>query len=264
MKQTAIDYLKRYTGKLNVYLTQRGNKSILLALKIAKRQGIRKVLIQDQGGWITYLQYPERLGLKLIKLKTNYGIIEPNELSKNLDSQSVLLVNSLTGYFAEQPMALLYSICKQKNAMLINDATGTIGTEHAKIGDIIIGSFGDGKPVNLDYGGFIAFDKTEYKQTEIDEMFDSSKLPTLNLKLKNLPERLRELEKITDKIKSDLTDFNIIHRNLRGINVVVAVKDNVEMQRVINYCDENNLEYTECPRYIRVNAQAISIEVKRL
>ena len=35
-------------------------------------------------------------------------------------------------------------------------------------------------------------------------------------------------------------------------------------QRIIDYCNENNLEFTECPRYIRINEPAISIEVKRL
>ena len=149
MKSRSLELLKGLTRKRKVYLTQRGNKSILLSLKIAKSLGFNKVLIQDQGGWITYLQYPQRLKMEMVKLKTDYGIIEPNTLSKYLDSESVLLVNSLSGYFAEQPIGLLNAMCKQKNALIINDASGTIGTELAKFGDIIIGSFRDGKPVNL-------------------------------------------------------------------------------------------------------------------
>ena len=39
MKAKAIELLRRYTGKREIYLTSRGNKSILLALKIAKSMG---------------------------------------------------------------------------------------------------------------------------------------------------------------------------------------------------------------------------------
>ncbi len=35
-------------------------------------------------------------------------------------------------------------------------------------------------------------------------------------------------------------------------------------ESIINYCKKNGLEWTECPRYIRLNSKAISIEVKRL
>ena len=264
MKSTAIEQLKRLTGKRYVYLTQRGNKSILLALKAVKSLGAKKVIIGDQGGWITYLQYPDRLHLNLIKIKTELGIIEPNELSGNLDEKSVLLVNSLSGYFAEQPMGLISAICKQKNALLINDATGTIGTELAKFGDIIIGSFGDSKPINLSYGGFIAYDdNTLTEKIGLDEVFDTDKLPLLVKKLQNLPERLRELEKHSLQIKKDLADLKIIHPDKKGINVVIAFKDKFEMERIINYCHKFDYEYTECPRFIRVNIDAISIEVKR-
>ena len=37
-----------------------------------------------------------------------------------------------------------------------------------------------------------------------------------------------------------------------------------EKDKIIKYCKENNYEYTLCPRYIRVNENAVSIEVKRL
>ncbi|MCK5282541.1 MAG: hypothetical protein KAK00_03980 [Nanoarchaeota archaeon] len=266
MKAKIIGLLKRYTGKKHIFLTQRGNKSIFLSLKIAKALSMKKVLVQDQGGWITYLQYPERLNMEIIKLKTDFGIIEPNELSKNLNFESVLLVNSLSGYFAEQPIGLIYAICRQKNALLINDASGSIGTENAKFGDIIIGSFGEGKPIDLEYGGFIAVDDLSMiKKIDFDEAaFDAQKMETLKIKLENLPQKLRYFEKIHNQIKKGLASMDILHPDSRGINVVIAFKDKFERERIINYCNEHNYEYTECPRYIRVNAPAISIEVKRL
>ncbi len=265
MENNAIQYLKRYTLKKNIYLTQRGNVSIQTALKIAKALGKRKVIVQDQGGWITYLQFPERLGMSLEKLKTDDGIIEPNELGRHLDDQSVLLINSLSGYFAEQPMGLLYAMTKQKGALLINDASGSIGSEIAKIGDIVIGSFGEDKPVNLHYGGFLAFDELSFDRSMLDNLvFDKHKMGSLDKQLGMLQEKLRFFEQQHEKIKKDLSMFEIIHSDKKGINVVVGFSDDVQRERIIKYCERNSFPYTECPRYIRVNRNAISIEVKRL
>ena len=75
MKERVIEFLKRYSGKGNVYLTQRGNKSILYSFKIAKSLGKTKLILQDQGGWITYSQYGEKFKFNIIKLKTNFGLI---------------------------------------------------------------------------------------------------------------------------------------------------------------------------------------------
>jgi hypothetical protein len=97
-----------------------------------------------------------------------------------------------------------------------------------------------------------------------DDMFDSHKANKLAIKLENLNERLKMFEKHSNKIKKDLSELEIIHPGHRGINVIVKFKDKFERERVINYCGENNYEWTECPRYIRVNVPAISIEVKRL
>jgi len=57
---------------------------------------------------------------------------------------------------------------------------------------------------------------------------------------------------------------NIIHKDSKGINVIIRFSSDTEKERLINYCDKNNLEHTLCPRYIRVNVDALSIEVKRL
>ena len=66
------------------------------------------------------------------------------------------------------------------------------------------------------------------------------------------------------KILEDLQSFEIIHKKNQGINVIIKFDDDEVKQRIIDYCKENNLEFTECPRYIRIKEPAISIEVKRL
>ena len=66
------------------------------------------------------------------------------------------------------------------------------------------------------------------------------------------------------KIVNDLKDFTIIHKNDLGFVVVVKFATDEEKEKIINYCNKESLPWTECPRYIRLNKKAISIEVKRL
>ena len=60
--------------------------------------------------------------------------------------------------------------------MLINDVAGRIGTKEAKVGDILLGSFGRWKPLNVESGGFLATDNKEYyeflKEFEVDIDFE--------------------------------------------------------------------------------------------
>ena len=195
-------------------------------------------------------------------LYSDYGYIIFNELRKYADADSVLLINSLTGYFAEQDMDTIYSICAAKKCLVINDISGSIGTEIAKVGDILVCSFGLDKPLNYGEGGLIAVSNKEwFNLTQILE--DDFGAP-FRKKLLDLEKRITYLKDINKKIKKELNDFDIIHKEKKGINVVVKIKNELQKQQLIKYCDDNKYEYTECPRYIRVNCDAISIEVKRL
>ena len=250
--------LQELTGKQKIKLVESGDHAILYVLKFMKKLGKEKVLIQDQGGWLTYRDYPKKAGLEKVELKTDYGVLDFEDLREKADEKSVLLVNSLNGYFSEQPMEVISEICAEKKCLLINDASGSIGTELAKVGDVIIGSFGRDKPVNLHYGGFIAYDEGEFEGE-----FDSSKLEMLNEELNKLFAKLLAWETKNIKIKQDLKEFDVIHRNSKGINVVVKFSNEDEKEKILKYCKENELPYTLCPRYIRVNCDAVSIEVKR-
>lgn len=256
---TAIEMLQALTNKKNITLTESGDhaiKTIICALKKTKKQ----ILIQDQGGWLTYKDYAKKEKLEIIELKTNYGIINTTDLQTKTNNNNFLLINSLAGYFAEQPMQEIAKICKQTNCLLVNDVSGSIGTENAKIGDIIIGSFGKDKPVNLHYGGFIA--------TNTDEQFENcnfnqQKTAELKKQLEQLKNRQEMFTKINNKIKTELANYEILHKNLKGINVIVKFNNEKEKQEIIKYCENNNYEYTLCPKTIRVLDTAISIEVKR-
>ena len=254
----AIKKLKELSGKDEIKLVESGDHAILSVLKFCKKQGKERVLIQDQGGWMTYRDYPKKAGLEKVELKTDYGIIDFDDLRSKADEKSVLLVNSLNGYFSEQDMFEIAKICAEKNCLLVNDISGSIGLESGKIGDILLCSFGRDKPVNLHYGGCIAADSGDFEGE-----FDDSKLDMLNEKLNELFARQLRWDGMHWKIKADLKDFDIIHKDKPGINVVVKFSNEDEKKKIIEYCDENKLAYTICPRYIRVNCDAVSIEVKR-
>ena len=83
-------------------------------------------------------------------------------------------------------------------------------------------------------------------------------------KLKNLKKRYEFFEKTNKKIKDELKNFNILHKNKEGINVIAGFLNDGEKNRIISYCEKNKYEFVVCPKPIRVNENAISIEVKRL
>jgi len=259
MEKETFELFKNLTNKEHIQLVSRGNKAILYALRIAKKLGKTKLFIQDQGGWITYKQFGDKLKLDINIIGTDYGLVNPDRLDVNQDS--ILLINSLTGYFAQQDMDTIYSKCFSKKCLVINDISGSIGTEAAKAGDILVCSFGEDKPLNYGKGGLIAVENKDFfNLTKIDE----EELKDINQKIIDLPQRLFLLKKVSKKIKQDLKDYDIIHKDKEGINVVIKFNSEKEKKELIDYCNKNKYEYTECPRYIRVMTDAISIEVKRL
>ena len=258
--------LIEFTGCSNIKIVKNGNKAILYALRIAKRLGKINIFIQDQGGWITYYQYPKRLNLEIIKLKTNFGLIDKHELASKLDDKSVLLINSMPGYLALENMSDIAAICRENKSMIINDISGSIGTDNAKFGDIVVCSFGKDKPINYGDGGFIGVKDSDY--FDIIEMQEISAGAGLADRIKTLDNRLADINAIRVQLLADLISLGfqekLIHPSRHGINIAVRFADETEKERVINYCNKNNVEYTICPRYIRVECDAVSIEIKRL
>jgi hypothetical protein len=251
------ELLRALTGKENIYFTERGNKSILYALRNAKSAGKAKLFIPDQGGWLTYEKYGKAVGFEVTVLKTDLGLLKMKDLTKLLDADSCLLYNSMAGYFAMQDVDEITKLAKERESLVINDASAVLTTDYAKEGDIIIGSFGKWKPVNCGGGGFIASDS----RLIVEEV-----PPPVNLieKLAELPERLKFLEKKVKEIKDDLKEYDIIHRERQGLIVVVKFNTEDEFNRIVSYCKSKGYEYTICPRAIRVICKAVSIEIKRM
>ena len=74
-QEQIIKLLKKYTNHNTIKLTNSGNLAILAAFIAVKLKGITEILIPDQGGWLTYQTYPKFLDLKIVELKTDYGIL---------------------------------------------------------------------------------------------------------------------------------------------------------------------------------------------
>jgi len=267
MGQECNDLLGKLTAKKFVLLTKRGNASIRLALKLAKSLGYRGVLLQDQGGWLTYRQFSEKESMEWKELATDRGIISPDTLEAHHDC--ILLINSLPAYSFHQDMKPISDVCKKNNIFLINDASGSIGTDAAKFGDVALGSFGLDKPVNLGGGGFVAADKEEHldflKKHNEEPDFDTDRLLVA---LKGLEARLMHLNNLRNKLIQALeaTEFarNIIRKEDKGINLIASFGTDAEKEKLIKLAEQFGLEYTLCPREIRVLENAVCFEIKRL
>lgn len=274
--QECADTLKKYTGHKYVKIVHRGNAAIFAALAIAKKVNPKSFLLMpDQGGWISYQTYPKLLGFDIKTVNTNRGLIDLVDLENKAETGAAFIVSSFAGYFAEQSMKYIHNICKEKGCLLIEDASGAIGDDilcDGKRADIIVGSFNNWKVVDVGYGGFIS--------TNDDTLFDAGKEVAFSItnhypeytllleKLKNAPEKIKKMIALAETVKKELLELNptfkIIHSDLRGLNVVVRYMDENEKEQLIAYCDTKKYDYVECPKYIRLEEDAISIELKRL
>ena len=260
------------TGQPAVALTSRGNAAIYAALYCVKKLNAKKktILVPDQGGWLTYKQYPEKLNLDYKEVKTEYGILDLEDLQKKAKKALAIIYSQPAGYHADPPMKEIYEICKKERCYVIMDVAGSIGTTYCdgSYADFMVCSFGRWKPINAHHGGCVTAAQEEYltlskeifEKHPFDPLFASKVIEKIN----NLPKRYAFFEKKIKEVKDDLEDLNIIHRDKWGLVVIIKYADQEEKEMLISYCNNKGFEYTECPRYIRVNEQAICIEVKRL
>jgi len=267
MQEQCANILRKLSSKENVLFVKRGNAAIKLALKLAKSLGYDKVLVQDQGGWLTYKQFCDKEKMRVIELKTDYGLVNPDNLRKY--PGFVLLISSMAGYAALQEMKLVEKVCKEQGIFIINDASGSIGAAEAKAGDVVLASFAIDKPVNIDgHGGFIATDNKEHFDflEKNNQEYDIDFIGLLG-RLQGLNKRLSELKSIRDKLIKELeaSEFanKIVHKDKSGINVIVRFDNDSEKERLINLGLKEGLEHTLCPREIRVLDNAVSFEIKR-
>ena len=257
-----IKRLQELTSKKRIYFFDSGDDAIMFLMKYFLQNNLRKILIPDCGGWFSYRKYPKRLGLEIAETKTDDALVNLDDLKSHLSKDAFVMVNSLGGYFVQEPMRQINLICEQENIVLVNDVSASIGTELAHYGEFCVGSFGNDKPIELGTGGFIGSNIELH--VERCGFENEANMAQLRAALENLPQKLDYWNDIREKIIVDMSDFNIIHKDGMGINIVVAYANAQEKENLINYCNKHLLEYVLCPNYIKVNRDAISIEIKRL
>lgn len=263
-KEHIHQQIQKLFHKKKAILVKRGNDAIQQSLKLAYKLGKKKLLICDQGGWMSYPKYGKQIGFEIYTLKTDNGLLSLEELRNHVDASSVLLIHSLAGYIVHQNMALIERTCAKRNCFLINDATGSVGTAPSQFGDIIFASFGKDKPLKMGKkAGFVCFNNEGYGKELQEHNFEEKELEQIHNALKNLQQRLHFLQQRRVEILKHFQS-KALFSNKYGLNVVVPFASEKEKKNIITYCENNNLEYTTCPREIRVLQNAISIEVKRL
>ena len=268
MKNKCISLIKEYTGHPHGKLMPSGDSAVYTAMYISKKKNPKGFfLIPEDGGWFSYEKYPKMFGFEIVRIKTNDGIIDLEHLNEHINKASGFVYQNPGGYHAKQHMKQIYNICKDK-CVCVLDVSGSLNDKefcNGDYADIIIGSFGRWKAVDLEYGGFVSskFDLREFNDflRMFKTNFDYDKLFE---KLNNVGNRLEKLYGICVKIKKDLADMDIVNNDNKSLVVVVKFKTEAEKERIINYCEQHNYEYVECPKYIRINDKAISIEIKRL
>ena len=276
-KEKIIQKIREFTGHKYVFLTGRCNMAIfdaLFAIRNLTDESKSAVLTVDQGGWSSYYKIPKHFGLDIVEIKTDYGIVNSNFLELLLKKNSMFgsfLMPACPAYSAKQDSIKIQEICTANDVFLINDISGVFGEEElvSYNSDIYACSFGVGKMVEFGYGGFVSTNNPLVSEqikrvTYLDKICEHK---TIMKKLYDgvcfAPSRVKLLKKLSAKVKSDLSLHYLLHGDADGINVLACYVDDLEKEKIIDYCKNNNLQYVVCPNKIKVMTLAVCIEVKK-
>lgn len=262
--------LGKVTGHTFVEVTTRGNTAITAALSLVSKD--KTVLIPDEGGWLSYRTLPQKFKLNVVEVACREAKMDLIDLEEKLRSGKcgMLLYQHPAGYFAEQNVKKIYELCKRHDCLVVLDISGAIGTSmiDSSVTDIFVCSFGAGKLVNAGYGGMISTsdDKIWRKLCcwGIKKLEDAEKRALVLEQLKELPSRVEKLTTLRNKVLADLASFDVVHPHDGGFVVVVRYASEDQKKKIFLYCEQSGLEWKLCPRYIRLNEPAISVELKRV
>ena len=269
-EQSAIDKIKDLTTHDKVKITSSGNNSIFIALSAIEGD----IIVPDQGGWHGFKQIAKFLNKNIITLKTDFGLINPNELDNlEISDNSALIFTSFAGYAAEQDTKAISKYCKNNDIITIEDASAGIGDKKHLLGngnysDIILASTGSPKMINVGSGGFISTDDREiFKKSALPQKLSkTSKIVCsgINCEIDNVQENLEATLNATDYLKKRLT--NALHPDKRGVNVIIPHEDakSISWNLKQNLTIDRSGFITTCPNYNRVKTKAVAIEIKNL
>jgi len=87
-----------------------GSSAVFLSMWIAKTYS-DEIFIPNMGGWHGFLKFPKVLNLKTNMIETNLGIIDIENLDKAIKEKSSVILTSLAGYLAPQPLKEIKKLC---------------------------------------------------------------------------------------------------------------------------------------------------------
>jgi hypothetical protein len=257
-----------------VHLVNSGNGAIFTAL--ASITG--EVLLPDQGGWHGFKQISRFLNRPFKTIKTDTGLINFDELNNTLESldkskRNGLILTSYAGYTAEQNIKEISKICHDNGVILIEDVSGSISDPEGKLAngkysDIIVGSTGSPKILNVEDGGFISSnDSSVFEDNRILlKSFKSNEITASGIvtELSYAKDNLSKTIKACNYLKNMLD--NVIYPDKRGVNLIIKSDNPKELSW--NLKSEFNLDehgmITRCPNYNRVKEKAVAVEIKNL
>ena len=269
-------------------LVNSGNSAILSAMNSIDGA----ILIPDQGAWNGFKQIANFLKKDLITVKTNQGLIDLDYLNESINSSSqdnvidlddesnkcALFLTSFAAYTAEQDIKEISDFIHKNNMILVEDASGAIGDCENKLAngnysDIIIGSTGSPKIVNVEDGGFITtndnslFDKSRLllKTTKASNITSCGIYNELDFASGNLEKTIDSCLYLKEKIENE-TDFEVFHIDKRGINVIIKTDDPKSLSYKLRqeFVLDSHGMITKCPNYNRLKEKAVALEIKNL
>ena len=284
----AEEKLANITNHHYAKLVSSGNSAILSAMNSIDGS----IIIPDQGAWNGFKQIANFLNKDLITVKTNKGLIDLDNLNESIisssennlidlddeNNKSALFLTSFAAYTAEQDLKEICDFAHKNNILVVEDASGAIGDYENRLAngdysDIIIGSTGSPKIVNVEDGGFIT--------TNDDKLFEKSKLLLKTNKASNITACgiYNELDLAKDNLKKTVdaclylkeaieekTSFNVFHKDKRGINVIIETEDPKSLSYKLRqeFVLDSHGMITKCPNYNRLKEKAVALEIKNL
>ena len=284
----ACEKLANITNHKDAKLVNSGNSAILSAMNAIDGA----ILIPDQGAWNGFKQIANFLNKDLITIKTNQGLIDLDCLNESIlslsdenridldneDNKSAIFLTSFAAYTAEQDMKSICDFAHKNNMIVVEDASGAITDSkkelaNGNLSDIIIGSTGSPKIVNVEDGGFIT--------TNDKSVFDKSKLllktnnasnitacgisKELEFANDTLNKAIEATAYLKEKIENE-TGFEVFHPDKRGINVIVKTDDPKSLSYKLRqeFVLDSHGMITKCPNYNRLKEKAVALEIKNL
>jgi hypothetical protein len=270
--QEAKKALAGVTGHEHVELLSSCDAALMLVSRALKG----KIMIPDQGGWKSFKALPRLFGLEVREIKTRLGLIDPESLAEEIRKErpKALFLTSFAGYIAEQPLGEIHEVCEEAGVLLVEDASGAIGDGKlgkAENADIIVGSMGAPKVVNLYAGGFVSTDRADILEggRELIRACKISPITSAGIveELKAAPEVIHVLIGYADVLKNELE--TAIHRGRRGVCVGLELDGRPKAIAKRAYerglrTDQGAPLLTPCPEYNRFLKPGLTIELKKL